>query len=127
VGRRIWRKWGSYHCCESESEQVKARLNIDREECSVRFSLDSDRCLINNGPLSFQSTAQEVEIPFTYSIKFKKNNHILKSSQQTRIQWFSILNSLIIVIFLSGMVAMILIRTLHKDILRYNRVEDLVS
>ena len=38
------------------------------------------------------------------------------------IQWFSILNSLVIVLFLSGMVAMILLRTLHKDIARYNQV-----
>lgn len=41
---------------------------------------------------------------------------------QTNIQWFSILNSLVIVLFLSGMVAMIMLRTLHKDIARYNQV-----
>lgn len=39
------------------------------------------------------------------------------------IQWFSILNSLVIVLFLSGMVAMIMLRTLHKDIARYNQME----
>lgn len=42
---------------------------------------------------------------------------------QTNIQWFSILNSLVIVLFLSGMVAMILLRTLYKDIARYNQME----
>mmetsp|Transcript_128304 Transcript_128304/g.256254 ORF Transcript_128304/g.256254 Transcript_128304/m.256254 type:complete len:618 (-) Transcript_128304:142-1995(-) len=36
------------------------------------------------------------------------------------IHWFSIVNSLLIVIFLSGMVAMILLRTLHRDIAKYN-------
>lgn len=41
----------------------------------------------------------------------------------TNIQWFSILNSLVIVLFLSGMVAMIMLRTLHKDIARYNQIE----
>lgn len=41
----------------------------------------------------------------------------------TNIQWFSILNSLVIVLFLSGMVAMIMLRTLHKDIARYNQME----
>jgi transmembrane 9 superfamily protein 2/4 len=84
----------------------------------------------------FQSTAKEVQIPFTYSIKFKRNNdvrwasrwdYILKSLPQTRIQWFSILNSLVIVLFLSGMVAMILLRTLFKDIARYNQMVDAVS
>lgn len=37
-----------------------------------------------------------------------------------QIHWFSIVNSLMIVLFLSGMVAMILLRTLHRDIAKYN-------
>jgi len=37
-----------------------------------------------------------------------------------KIHWFSIVNSLMIVLFLSGMVAMILLRTLHRDIAKYN-------
>jgi len=39
----------------------------------------------------------------------------------------SILNSVVIVLFLSGMVAMIMLRTLHKDIARYNQMDDSVS
>ena len=39
-------------------------------------------------------------------------------------KWFAIMNSLVIVLFLSGMVAMITIRSLHKDIARYNSVES---
>eukprot|EP00392_Amoebophrya_sp_AT5.2_P004052 g4057.t1 len=39
-----------------------------------------------------------------------------------KIHWFSILNSLMIVLFLSSMVAMILLRTLHRDISRYNEI-----
>mmetsp|Transcript_12536 Transcript_12536/g.36513 ORF Transcript_12536/g.36513 Transcript_12536/m.36513 type:complete len:623 (+) Transcript_12536:65-1933(+) len=37
-----------------------------------------------------------------------------------QIHWFSIVNSLMIVLFLSGMVAMIMLRTLHRDIAKYN-------
>ena len=36
----------------------------------------------------------------------------------------SIMNSLIIVLFLSGMIGMILLRTLHRDIARYNQLTD---
>ena len=36
---------------------------------------------------------------------------------------FSIINSLMIVLFLSGMVAMIMMRTLHRDFNRYNATE----
>merc|ERR1719394_1717173 len=39
-----------------------------------------------------------------------------------QIHWFSILNSLMIMLFLSGMVAMILLRTLHRDIAKYNEL-----
>ena len=100
------------------------------------FSLNSDKCDRSADPIMFSSSATDVEIPFTYSVKFVKNNeirwasrwdYILKSLPQTRIQWFSILNSLVIVLFLSGMVAMILLRTLHKDIARYNQMVDAVS
>lgn len=38
--------------------------------------------------------------------------------------FFSIMNSLVIVLFLSGMVAMIMLRTLHKDIARYNQMDQ---
>jgi len=41
-----------------------------------------------------------------------------------KIHWFSLINSFVIVIFLTFMVAMILIRALHKDISRYNSTES---
>ena len=77
----------------------------------------------------FQSTTKDVEIPFTYSVKFTKNNdirwasrwdYILKSLHQTRIQWFSILNSLVIVLFLFGIIAVILLRSLYKNDISIN-------
>jgi transmembrane 9 superfamily protein 2/4 len=40
------------------------------------------------------------------------------------IHWFSIVNSLMIVLFLSGMVAMIMVRTLRRDISQYNELES---
>ena len=70
---------------------------------------------------------------FSYTVTFKEDNtvkwssrwdYILDSMPHTNIQWFSILNSLVIVLFLSGMVAMILLRTLHKDIARYNQIDS---
>uniref|UniRef100_A0A672PM77 Transmembrane 9 superfamily member n=1 Tax=Sinocyclocheilus grahami TaxID=75366 RepID=A0A672PM77_SINGR len=51
-------------------------------------------------------------------------DYILVSMPHTNIQWFSIMNSLVIVLFLSGMVAMIMLRTLHKDIARYNQMDQ---
>ncbi|XP_068596152.1 transmembrane 9 superfamily protein member 5 isoform X3 [Brachionichthys hirsutus] len=77
--------------------------------------------------------SNDLSIVYTYSVKFEENNsikwasrwdYILVSMPHTNIQWFSIMNSLVIVLFLSGMVAMIMLRTLHKDIARYNQVDQ---
>jgi transmembrane 9 superfamily protein 2/4 len=39
----------------------------------------------------------------------------------------SLVNSIVIALFLTGMVALILLRALHKDISRYNRLEAKVG
>jgi transmembrane 9 superfamily protein 2/4 len=41
-----------------------------------------------------------------------------------KIHWFSLVNSAVIVVFLVAMVSTILVRTLKKDIARYNRLEQ---
>ncbi|KAJ3091896.1 hypothetical protein HK102_012818 [Quaeritorhiza haematococci] len=69
-------------------------------------------------------------VPFTYNVFWEYS----PTSWGTRwdnylyvfdpkIHWFSLINSVVIVFFLSGMVAMILLRALHKDIARYNQLE----
>ena len=42
-----------------------------------------------------------------------------RGNPDDKIHWFSITNSTMIVFFLAGMVAMILVRALHRDISRY--------
>lgn len=79
------------------------------------------------------TNVDDLEIKYTYSIKYKQNNdikwasrwdYILNTMPNAKIQWFSILNSLVIVLFLSGMVAMILLRTVHKDLAKYNSAQN---
>ena len=55
---------------------------------------------------------QALKVTYTYTVKFEENkegvrwssrwDYILESMPHTNIQWFSILNSLVIVLFLSG-------------------------
>jgi transmembrane 9 superfamily protein 2/4 len=49
------------------------------------------------------------------------DTYLLMTDDQ--IHWFSIINSLMIVLFLSGMVAMIMLRTLYRDITKYNQLD----
>lgn len=46
----------------------------------------------------------------------------MNNAVSDKVHWFSIVNSVLIVLFLAFMVAMILVRTLHRDINKYNRV-----
>lgn len=69
---------------------------------------------------------------FTYGVEFRSSevkwasrwdvylsmNHAVPD----KVHWFSIVNSLLIVLFLAVMVAMILVRTLSRDINKYNKV-----
>eukprot|EP00943_MAST-04B_sp_MAST-4B-sp1_P009445 g9445.t1 len=69
------------------------------------------------------------EVIYTYDVKYVQsatkwaqrwNIYFRDANPDNEIHWFSIINSLMIVVFLTGMVAMIMIRTLRRDISKYN-------
>jgi len=73
---------------------------------------------------------KNVEVTFTYSVDWKPSGlrwasrwDVYLHMTDNQIHWFSIINSLMIVLFLTGMVAMILMRTLNQDFRRYNQLE----
>uniref|UniRef100_A0A0D9WSN9 Transmembrane 9 superfamily member n=1 Tax=Leersia perrieri TaxID=77586 RepID=A0A0D9WSN9_9ORYZ len=88
---------------------------------SRRLVIDSD---------SPQEVEASKEIIFTYDVDFEESDikwasrwdsYLLMTDDQ--IHWFSIVNSLMIVLFLSGMLAMIMLRTLYRDISKYNQLD----
>ncbi|CAL9102057.1 unnamed protein product [Musa textilis] len=77
-----------------------------------------------------QEVVAEKYVVFSYDVTFQPSEikwasrwdtYLLMNDDQ--IHWFSIINSLMIVLFLSGMVAMIMMRTLYRDISNYNQLE----
>lgn len=133
----------TYHSGESEEWGVGFRSNGGRiisvkvNPMSINHrNPDKLDCGPQSEPLEIApkslSPGERFNITYTYSVKYVMDNsvkwssrwdYILESTPHTNIQWFSILNSLVIVLFLSGMVAMIMLRTLHKDIARYNQMD----
>uniref|UniRef100_T1D7P4 Transmembrane 9 superfamily member n=1 Tax=Crotalus horridus TaxID=35024 RepID=T1D7P4_CROHD len=122
-----------YHVVENEAP--RARLVAAKlEPKSFRHTtMDNPDC--SGLPMDLRNTITDgtIKIAYTYSVSFEENkeirwasrwDYILESMSHTHIQWFSIMNSLVIVLFLSGMVAMIMLRTLHKDIARYNQMDS---
>ncbi|CAB4011926.1 transmembrane 9 superfamily member 4-like, partial [Paramuricea clavata] len=74
----------------------------------------------------------ENKIRFGYIVSWEPSDIVWASRWDTylamsdvQIHWFSIVNSVVIAIFLSGIVSMILIRTLRRDIAKYNQEDEL--
>eukprot|EP01135_Chromosphaera_perkinsii_P011924 Nk52_evm41s2531 gene=Nk52_evmTU41s2531 len=81
-------------------------------------------------PAQFLKLKGKFSVAHTYSVTWKTSATMWVSRWDNYLQinvpsfhWFSIINSVIITVFLSGMVAMILLRALHKDISRYNSTD----
>mmetsp|Transcript_29952 Transcript_29952/g.58714 ORF Transcript_29952/g.58714 Transcript_29952/m.58714 type:complete len:635 (-) Transcript_29952:68-1972(-) len=81
-------------------------------------------------PVSGELSEAEKTIFFTYdviwlpsAIRWASRWDLYLKMTNSEIHWFSILNSIMIVLFLTGTIAMILIRTLNKDFARYNDLE----
>ncbi|CAF1580741.1 unnamed protein product [Adineta ricciae] len=96
-------------------------------------SLNSDSCDRLAAPVMFQSTSKDVTISYTYSVKFVKNNdilwsnrwnYILKSIPKSRIQWFSLISSLTVILFLSVCIAVTFKRVLHQEIPHFYQSTD---
>ena len=74
------------------------------------------------------------KLEFTYSVHWtptnkpfadRFNRYLEYDFFEHKIHWFSMFNSIMMVIFLCGLVALILLRTLRNDFARYAREDDL--
>jgi len=72
-------------------------------------------------------------LEFSYSVKWQQTNtpfrrrferYLDYNFFEHQIHWFSIFNSFMMVIFLTGLVSMIMMRTLRNDYAKYSREED---
>jgi transmembrane 9 superfamily protein 2/4 len=144
----------SYHHSEDDIYRV---VGFRVETASVakdRLSINDDgkTCSIKDSS-GFQQVkkSEPTELFFTYSVKWEQSEirwasrwDIYLSMADVQIHWFSIVNSVVVVFFLSGIITMIIIRTLRRylesslifyivshilfafsDIAKYNTDEDL--
>lgn len=93
--------------------------------CSDSKHLDYDsikeKQVVTNGPLVFTYGVEWRESEVHWASRwdvYLTQNHAVPD----KVHWFSIVNSVLIVLFLAFMVAMILVRTLNRDISKYNRL-----
>ena len=91
----------------------KNSLNLggDGKSCSVK----------ETGKFQEIRKGERNEVHFTYSVKWKESDirwasrwDIYLNMADVQIHWFSIVNSVVVVFFLSGIITMIIIRTLRR-------------
>ncbi|KAI6178644.1 Transmembrane 9 superfamily member [Aphelenchoides besseyi] len=90
-------------------------------------------CEVSDDPIKQELVAgMENKISWTYSVHWEASNipwasrwDVYLSMRDTQIHWFSIINSLVVLACLSGFLAVVIVRTVRRDIAKYNRTEDL--
>ena len=99
--------------------EVETR-SVDHED--IKFKDDTCEFADNARP-QYISRVGKTKLFFTYSVEWKQSDVRWASRwdsylamSDVQIHWFSIVNSLIVVFFLSGILTMIIIRTLRRDI-----------
>ncbi|KAK9449693.1 uncharacterized protein V1518DRAFT_437431 [Limtongia smithiae] len=92
-------------------------------------------CPRKNGkakPLLLDPSVETMTIPYSYSVHFEKDTSIeylrrwdlyfLNNTYAKNIHWLAIVNALVIAGFLTVVVAIIMLRTLYRDIETYNQL-----
>eukprot|EP01006_Ploeotia_vitrea_P034206 TRINITY_DN65723_c9_g16_i1.p2 TRINITY_DN65723_c9_g16~~TRINITY_DN65723_c9_g16_i1.p2 ORF type:complete len:675 (+),score=326.36 TRINITY_DN65723_c9_g16_i1:24-2027(+) len=122
-----------YRIVGFEVEAYSVRHEIIGEWAGKDTRFETCNSPITNGlppqPVSGPETATEAqrEIVWTYDVKWESSPikwasrwDVYLKMTNAKIHWFSILNSFIIVVFLTAMVALIMVKTLRRDFSIYN-------
>ncbi|XP_013404987.1 transmembrane 9 superfamily member 4 isoform X2 [Lingula anatina] len=130
----------SYHLDTTIPEQPTYRVvgfEVETRSIGAGEVAISDGKCTDFDPVKKQYKFQEippsgkVKVQFTYEVVWKPSEVKWASRWDTyltmsdvQIHWFSIINSVVVVLFLAGILTMIIIRTLRRDIARYNKDEE---
>ncbi|CAM1303789.1 TM9SF4 (predicted), partial [Pycnogonum litorale] len=121
-----------YH---TEDNQVFRVVGFEVQASSIDLSAvkyEKDKCVLPQTLKKQEVKPAGTTLIFTYEVEWESSKLRWASRWDTylamsdvQIHWFSIVNSLVIVFFLSGILTMIIVRTLRRDIAKYNRDEEM--
>ncbi|XP_021776487.1 transmembrane 9 superfamily member 12-like [Chenopodium quinoa] len=112
-------------------EVVPCSVKHDPEEMSKLHMYDNINSINCLGDLERSQIIRERErVAFTYEVEFVKSSTRWPSRwdaylkmEGARVHWFSILNSLMVIFFLAGIVFVIFLRTVRRDLTRYEELD----
>ncbi|CAL1546188.1 unnamed protein product [Lymnaea stagnalis] len=103
---------------------AKGEIKVDENSGECEISASKNPQKINDDA--------STDVWFTYSVEWEESDvgwasrwDIYLAMSDVQIHWFSIINSVVVVFFLSGILTMIMVRTLRRDIAQYNKDDDL--
>ncbi|KAK1768019.1 hypothetical protein QBC33DRAFT_569063 [Phialemonium atrogriseum] len=121
-----------YHEVSGNKEQLRvvgARVNPESKKYTADAKLGDCNTVLE--PVLLDENG-ETEVQFSYSVTWLKSDTAWATRwdkylhvYDPKIHWFSLVNSAIIVVFLVLTVMSVLVRTLKKDIARYNRLDQI--
>lgn len=127
-----------YHQEESSSDGVVKYRVVGFEVVPKSINHESFK-VDGNGKCELPDEAKPQEIPesgvqrilYTYEVEWRISAVRWASRWDTylamsdvQIHWFSIVNSVVVVFFLAGILTMIIVRTLRRDIAKYNKMDE---
>ena len=112
-------------------EVIPCSVKRDPDEMSKLHMYDNINSI--NCPMELdksQIIREHERVAFTYEVEFVKSNTRWPSRwdaylkmEGARVHWFSILNSLMVIFFLAGIVFVIFLRTVRRDLTRYEELD----
>lgn len=108
--------------CSVKRDPVSmSKLNMYDKIDPVTCPLELDKC---------QIIREQEKITFSYDVEFVKSDIRWPSRwdaylkmEGARVHWFSIMNSLMVIFFLAGIVFVIFLRTVRRDLTRYEELD----
>ncbi|CAH6780155.1 Gm364 [Phodopus roborovskii] len=121
----------TYHM-ESDTTRNIAKLVSSRVEPKSYKHTDENHLTCSGPPLEIPEDADNLNVVYTYSVKFEESKSTelpsewdkeFESSTETNILWIRLVNSFFVVLTLCGLVIIVVLKSICRDIAKYNRVK----
>ena len=120
------------------NEETYRIVGFEVQPRSIRHTLLEDGTLAQDScskrtDSASQTVTKDARITFTYDVQFERSDlawatrwdPLLDTAAGVKqVQWFSIINSVMVSLFLTALVASVILRTVLKDFGRYNAMAD---
>jgi transmembrane 9 superfamily protein 2/4 len=96
-----------------------------------KYTFSQKQCTLGDNAEPQEVVEGNNDIVWSYSVRWEESEipwasrwDVLLNMKDVQIHWFSILNSIVVIACLTGFLSVIIVRTVRRDIAKYNRDEE---